>query len=135
MKLVLGKEVIETLKTIARNSGIEVCGLLLGTREGETYRVLEVREIENRLKRPDAFEMEPLEMVKVLDEAERRGLEVVGIFHSHLNCPPVPSGRDLEGMKNWPVVWLIVTGDEARAWVLRDGLEEVEVRATEGDVH
>ena len=135
MKLVLGKEVIETLKTIARNSNIEVCGLLLGTREGETYRVLEVREIENRLKRPDAFEMEPLEMVKVLDEAERRGLEVVGIFHSHLNCPPVPSGRDLEGMKNWPVVWLIVTGDEARAWVLRDGLEEVEVRATEGDVH
>ena len=71
------------------------------------------------------FEMEPLKMVEAIDEAEERGLEVVGIFHSHLKCPPRPSGRDLRGMELWPVVWLIVDekGDYG-AYVLREGRVE-----------
>jgi len=129
MKLIIGREIIEMLIEMAKNSSAEVCGFLLGRREGEDVLVSEVKQVRNRLSSPSAFEMEPLEMVKVLDEADERGLEVVGIFHSHLRCPPVPSERDLKGMRNWGVPWLIVTPrGEVRAWVLGESkVEEVEL--------
>nr|WP_297063271.1 M67 family metallopeptidase [Thermococcus sp.] len=117
---------------MARNSGIEVCGFLFGRREGDDFIVLEARQITNKLESQDAFEMEPLKMVRAIDEAEKRELEVVGIFHSHINCPPLPSERDLKGMRNWKVPWLIVTpkGD-VKAWILGDGgIEEVELSIT-----
>ena len=129
MKLIIGREIIEMLIEMAKNSSAEVCGFLLGRREGEDVLVSEVKQVRNRLSSPSAFEMEPLEMVKVLDEADERGLEVVGIFHSHLRCPPVPSERDLKGMENWRVPWLIVTPKgEVRTWILGEGeVEEVEL--------
>ncbi|WP_297470542.1 M67 family metallopeptidase [Thermococcus sp.] len=130
MRLIIGHEIIKMLIVMAKNSGIEVCGFLFGRKEGNDFIVLEAREITNRLKSQDAFEMEPLEMVRAIDEAEKRGLEIVGIFHSHINCPPLPSERDLEGMKNWKVPWLIVTPKgEAKAWIFDNmGVKEVRVR-------
>ena len=97
--------------------------------EGEAFSVQEARFITNRLNSPTEFEMEPIEMAEAIDEAEEKGLEVVGIFHSHLKCPPRPSGRDLKGMELWPVVWLIVTPKgEMMAWILSDtGIERVTV--------
>jgi proteasome lid subunit RPN8/RPN11 len=129
MKLSIRHETIKTLIEMAKKSNVEICGFLFGRREGDDWIVEETREVPNRLNSPTDFEMEPLEMVRAIDDAEAKGLEVVGIFHSHRNCPPRPSGRDIEGMRNWPVVWLIVTPEgEARAWVLRKGtVEEVEV--------
>lgn len=129
MRLIIRRGIIKMLIENARRSDVEVCGFLLGRREGDTFRVLEVRTVKNRLNSPEAFEMEPEEMVKVLDEAERRDFDVVGIFHSHPHYPPVPSERDVEGMKNWRVPWLIITPEgEAGAWVLREGeVEEVKI--------
>ncbi|WP_099211897.1 M67 family metallopeptidase [Thermococcus henrietii] len=132
MRLIIRREIIKMLIEMAKNANVEVCGFLLGQKESLNeinLSVIEARQIRNRLNSPNAFGMEPEEMVRVLDEAETRGLEVVGIFHSHLKCPPVLSERDLEGMKNWPVVWLIVTPEgEVRAWVLgKGGVEEVEI--------
>ena len=74
--------------------------------------------------------MDPLEMIRAIDGAEKRGIEVVGIFHSHTRCPPRPSGRDLRGMKLWPVVWLIVDREgNYGAYVLRNGrVEKVDVK-------
>ncbi|WP_457751714.1 M67 family metallopeptidase [Thermococcus sp.] len=133
MRFIIRREIIKMLIEMTKNANVEVCGFLLGRKEGPgkiNSLVLEARGVRNRLKSPHAFEMEPEDMVRVLDESEKRGLEVVGIFHSHLKCPPVLSKRDLEGMKNWPVVWLIITPEgEMRAWVLREGkVEEVEIR-------
>ncbi len=122
MELIIRQDDLNVIIKMAERNAVEVCGFLFGRWVGETAVVEEIRFIKNRLNSPVAFEMEPVEMVKAIDEAEGRGLEVVGIFHSHLNCPPRPSGRDLAGMKLWPVVWLIV--DEQGnygAYVLRDG--------------
>ncbi|GAB6134784.1 M67 family metallopeptidase [Thermococcus prieurii] len=135
MRLIIRREIIKMLIKMAKNTNVEVCGFLLGRKEGPekiNFLVLEAKQVRNRLDSPSAFEMEPEEMVKVLDEAEARGLEVVGIFHSHLKCPPVPSERDLEGMRNWRVPWLIVTpGGDVRAWILGEGdVEEVEIEVT-----
>ncbi|WP_297508634.1 M67 family metallopeptidase [Thermococcus sp.] len=128
MRLIIRQEDLGMVIERARTSKEEICGFLFGV-AGEDVEVREVRFVRNRLASPVAFEMEPVEMVEALDEAEEKGLEVVGIFHSHLKCPPRPSGRDLKGMELWPVVWLIV--DERGnygAYVLREGkVEEVEV--------
>ncbi|QDA31827.1 M67 family metallopeptidase [Thermococcus indicus] len=108
MGLIIRQEDLKAIIKMAEKSAVEVCGFLFGRGEGGNFIVEEVRFVPNRLNSPTAFEMEPVEMLQAIDEAEERGLEVVGIFHSHLKCPPVPSGRDLKGMRLWPVVWLIV---------------------------
>ncbi|CAD5244742.1 M67 family metallopeptidase [Thermococcus camini] len=128
MRLIIRQVDLKEIIKMTEKSDVEICGFLFGHRDGERIEVEEVRFVPNRLS-GDAFEMEPLEMVRAIDEAEEKGLEVVGIFHSHLKCPPRPSGRDLRGMRLWPVVWLIV--DEKGnygAYVLEgDKIREVEV--------
>ncbi|WP_258083935.1 M67 family metallopeptidase [Thermococcus thermotolerans] len=132
MRLIIRQDDLKAIIKMAERSTVEVCGFLFGRRKGENFIVEEVRFVPNRLNSPTAFEMEPVEMVNVIDEAEERGLEVVGIFHSHLKCPPVPSGRDLKGMRLWSVAWLIV--DERGnygAYVLKnEEIRELEVEIT-----
>ncbi|NJE47449.1 M67 family peptidase [Thermococcus sp. GR7] len=119
MKLTIRQEDLNRIIKAAKKSGIEICGFLFGRKNCESAIVKDIRFITNRIGSPTAFEMEPLEMVQAIDEAEKRGLEVVGIFHSHLKCPPRPSGHDLPGMRLWPVVWLIVDDNgNYRAFVL-----------------
>ena len=129
MRLMIRQEDLRAIIRVAERSEVEVCGFLFGRGEEETFRVEEVRFITNRLNSPTEFEMESLEMIGAIDEAEEKGLEVVGIFHSHPKCPPKPSGRDLSGMELWPVVWLIVDEKENYgAYILKDGrVEEVPV--------
>ncbi|WP_297521229.1 M67 family metallopeptidase [Thermococcus sp.] len=129
MQLMIRQNDLNSIIKAAKRNGAEICGFLFGMREGHTFRVGGVRFVTNRLDSPREFEMEPLEMAEAIGEAERRGLEVVGIFHSHLKCPPRPSERDLEGMEVWPVVWLIVDGKgRYRAYVLKNGkIEEIKV--------
>ena len=128
MELVIRNEHLNEILEKAGKSSVEICGFLFGRITDGKAIVEEIRFIPNRLNSPSAFEMDPLEMVRAIDEAEERGLEVVGIFHSHL-CAPVPSLRDLKGMRLWPVVWLIV--DEKGgygAYILREEeIKEVEV--------
>lgn len=90
--------------------------------------------MKNLSEEPGSFIMDPLETIRSIDYLESRGLELVGIFHTHLGYPPIPSPKDLEGMDLWPVPWLIVdirTG-EYRAWIKESGrldmlMVEVEV--------
>jgi proteasome lid subunit RPN8/RPN11 len=122
MKLVMPRGGVQKISELAKKSPVEVCGFLVGRKEGDSVVVEEIRETRNRLNSPVEFEIDPLEIVEVLDEAEEKGLEVVGIFHSHIKCPPVPSEKDLKGMNMWRNVWLIVTpSGEFQAWILENG--------------
>ncbi|CUX77663.1 Mov34/MPN/PAD-1 family protein [Thermococcus chitonophagus] len=124
--LVLPKSIIEEILKRASSSPVEICGFLLG----RGNEVSEVVFIKNRLDSPVEFEMEPEEMLRALEYAENRGLEILAIFHSHLSCLPTPSGKDLRGMNLWPVVWLIVNSSgKYKAWKLENGkVVEVEVK-------
>ncbi|ASJ02668.1 metalloprotease [Thermococcus profundus] len=128
MRLVIRRDdLVGIIKSAGESEG-EICGFLLGRIEGSAVFVEEVRGTRNKLNSPIAFEIDPLETAEVLDEAEGKGLEVVGVFHSHLECPPVPSGKDIEGMDLWRNVWLIVTPSGGfQAWILENG-EVKEVR-------
>ncbi|ASJ12969.1 M67 family metallopeptidase [Thermococcus thioreducens] len=131
MGLIIRQDDLKTVIKMAERSTVEVCGFLFGRREGGNFIVEEVRFVPNRLNSPTAFEMEPVEMVRAIDEAGERGLEVIGIFHSHLKCPPRPSGRDLKGMRLWPVVWLIVDEKGNYGAYVLEGNKIREVRIVE----
>ncbi|MFX0161911.1 MAG: Mov34/MPN/PAD-1 family protein [Candidatus Hodarchaeota archaeon] len=85
---------------------VEACALLLGVYHGEKAVVKKVRVADNINDSSTSFALDPSFVYQVLVEGEREGLEIVGIFHAH-PAPPYPSSSDREGMKLWPVIWLI----------------------------
>lgn len=120
-----------------KNFPRECCGLLLGKFEKNVIEVEEVVEAENVLGSPVAFEVDAELVFKAIKRAEKSGLELVGIYHSHPNIAAYVSSRDSEIMKLWPgVAWLIVSAArervvERRAYILKDGgIEELEIVAT-----
>ena len=81
-----------------------------------------------------SFMVNPEEQYRLLVEAEERGEELVGIFHSH-PAPPYPSSRDQQNMKLNPVVWLIASKDggqwTSKAFLMENGqVQEVDLQLT-----
>lgn len=98
----------------------EVCGFLLGFFQGSLARVTGYREVRNISTKPHEFLMDPRGVLEAYEEARSRGLDLVGIYHTHPRSPGIPSNRDLEGMELWPIPWLIIEmpGGGMRAWIL-----------------
>ena len=120
-----------------RNFPRECCGLLLGKFGKNVIEVKEVVKAENVLGSPVAFEVDAELVFKVIKRAEKSGLELVGIYHSHPNLAAYVSARDSEIMKLWPgVAWLIVSAAkervvERKAYMLDNGgIKELKIVAT-----
>ena len=83
----------------------ECCGLLAG-REGRSERVFRMT---NAAHSPLRFEVEPLEVMRTLDEIDSAGLEPVALYHSHTRTAPYPSQTDVTFAEAWPgTPWIIV---------------------------
>jgi len=100
----------------------ECCGLLAGTRQGAVLLAKEAFPLVNQLGSPTRFVSEPGSLFRALKQARAQGLEVVAIYHSHPDSPPVPSRTDLEWRWAPGVADLIVGLSDAeaqgRAWNL-----------------
>lgn len=116
----------------------EGCGLLIGARGPEGARITRIVEARNLAREAgtDRFEIDP----RVYLAAER-GLQpgevMLGFFHSHPDCPEVPSETDRRFAEGWPgFVWLILRVEQGtsagmRAWRLRTdagGFDELRLR-------
>lgn len=75
----------------------EACGVLLGVGR----RIDEAVGLANLAATDDRFLIDPLAAAKIERQARRRGLRLVGYFHSHPHGPPAPSEADLAGHL-WP---------------------------------
>ena len=73
---------------------IEACGLLVGLERLDKRIVSEVRRASNVLDSPSRYQVDPEVELEVLMDAEKRSLELVGIYHSHPYWPASPSGVD-----------------------------------------
>lgn len=108
---------------------LESAALLFGRLERNIVTVTRVELVDNALKSSVAFEIDPMVEYQLLQDAEARGEDMVGIFHSH-PAPPMPSERDLHNMNLNPVVWVIASRTTGR-WKTRafvpDGTKVVEV--------
>ena len=103
---------------------IEACAMLFGKMSHAEAVVKKVNFTPNKLQSPAKFEIDPEKIAAAFTEAEKKGLEFIGLFHSH-PAPAIPSSIDIEGMKLWgDALWLILssTDDKLAAYQLTDGL-------------
>lgn len=94
---------------------LECCGLLFGKLDKDAMEVMSSVEADNLLGSRTAFEVSPEFMYAQYKRAEKKGLDLVGIYHSHPNVPAYVSSRDLEFMRFWAdAAWLILSVGEGR---------------------
>ena len=75
----------------------ECCGILVGKKsERGDIEVTEIRKATNLFQGQKSvhFQIDPLFIYRLEQELEVRGLEIVGIYHSHPNCPAILSKED-----------------------------------------
>ena len=107
----------------------ECCGLISGG-DGRAARVHRAR---NEFSSPMRFNVHPQDLIRITNEIDDAGEELVGIYHSHPRSEAYPSQTDINLAANWPdPLWLIcsLAGDEpaVRAFSIRDGaVKEVEL--------
>lgn len=97
-------EVLKILKLLSKREENEICGFILGD---DSLSI--IFPVENKAENPRIeFYMDPHGILAAHRLAENLGLEVKAIYHTHPKGSPEPSGKDLEGMKLWPMPWLII---------------------------
>jgi len=104
----------------------ESCGLLLGRREGALIEAVHVRRGRNLnvSRAGDRYELDPADHLAVQEEAHARGLDVVGVWHSHPDHAARPSETDrAQAWNEWSYVIVSVSRDavcELRSWRLHE---------------
>lgn len=129
----LPETVAETLRERAdRGAPREVCGVLLGEGSdgdgGDTgSRVTDAVAVQNVASEPRTrYELDPEELLAVVERAEAGERSVVGFYHSHPADPPEPSAVDRAAATWTDHVYLIV-GEAELAAYLWTGEEFVEM--------
>lgn len=75
----------------------ECCGILVGKKsEKGEIEITEIREASNLFQGQKSvhFQIDPLFIYRLEQELDVRSLEIVGIYHSHPDCPAILSKED-----------------------------------------
>lgn len=129
-KIILSKNQAEILKKHAiQNWPNESCAILFGNNSNEQFLIRDVFLTKNARPSPVNFTISNEELILAYEEAERKNLEVIAIFHSHPESAAYPSSTDLQYMQVNPVPWIIYsnTNDELKAFILESTLAHVDV--------
>lgn len=73
----------------------ECCGLIAGLSIDGGFRAERIFQMENVEHSPLAYRLDPREQLRVFDEIDEAGLELVAIYHSHTHSPAYPSATDI----------------------------------------
>jgi proteasome lid subunit RPN8/RPN11 len=92
---------------------VECCGFLLGSFDSGGL-VSQVRPATNQNSdRNDRFIISAEEFAAVQFAADEAGLDIIGIYHSHPDWPPIPSQTDMDSA--WEdIYYLIASVHEGR---------------------
>lgn len=118
-----------------REPRIECCGLLAG--RGGT--ITEILPAKNALASATAYEIAPEELFRLFRQVRARGLEHLGIYHSHPATDNSPSPADIERAYYPGVAFFILSPRPdaprpIRAFHIRDGSAvECEIDVVEGN--
>lgn len=94
----------ETMVAHAQNKfPNECCGAMLGQVDGDRKKVTLAVPIENSYEgaQGSRYEIRPEDLLAAEREARTRGMELVGIFHSHPDCDAYFSETDLKNSCPW----------------------------------
>lgn len=96
MSLKIANELIERINThIEAAYPGEGAGFLLGT-DGDVSDVLPLGNAREEEARHNRFLLTPEDYLKAEMKAMELGVDLIGVFHSHPDCPNVPSEYDRE---------------------------------------
>ncbi len=115
-----------------RESPNEAVALLFGHRNNEDWVVERVMPVRNSTPSPYAFSIAPEDIYQAYVWADKNGVELVGIFHSHPG-KPYPSSVDVKYMRLNEVIWIIAGygASEFRAYMLSgERILEVDIVVT-----
>jgi len=91
--LILKKKFLDKIIAQARKEfPNEACGILAG-KDGKAGKIYAMN---NADASPSTFFMDPKEQFKVMKEIRGSGMEMIGIYHSHVASPAYPSSHDVE---------------------------------------
>jgi proteasome lid subunit RPN8/RPN11 len=107
-------------------SPLEACGILGGEQSGSEVHAKWSFPARNELHSTHLFRIDPHDQLCAFNELEQRGLDLVGIYHSHPYGPPSPSATDIEQAYYPDAVQLIWAFDgdkwECRSFLIQAGL-------------
>jgi len=101
----------------------EGAGFLIGV-EGEVKEILALPNAREDEARHNRFLITPEQYLKAELTADKLGLSLIGVFHSHPDCPNIPSEYDREWAQ--PFFSYIITSVyaakavESRSWLLAE---------------
>ena len=138
-EILLSQKQKDTLIQHSEKAGLaESCAMLLGTHNDQQWNVKEVLLTRNSHNDSEtSFIISPEELLQGHQFAEKKHLELVGIFHSHPNSAASPSDMDKKFMKiNGDVPWIIFSGinTDLRAFILEEDMvseKEIKVKVME----
>jgi len=111
---------VEMIRHVDACAPLEACGLLAG-RAGRVETVLPIANAEQS---PVKFRMDPLEQLRAFDWIDQRGLDLLGIFHSHPAGPETVSPTDI-AEASYPVVHVVLSRQNGewrtRGFCIEDG--------------
>jgi proteasome lid subunit RPN8/RPN11 len=124
----LSESQVSQLAGIAKDAlPYESCAFLIGHND-KVFEILPMRNIDES---PVTFSIEPAELLRAYNRAERKGMQIIAIFHSH-PATPWPSRTDIKYMEINPVIWIIYSTTESkmRAFVYdeNDSVKEIDIR-------
>ncbi len=120
----------------------ECCGFLFGRLGTDGKTVVRAQRVDNSFEadeRHHRFLITPEDFLRAEKQARAWRLDLVGFYHSHPDCPAVPSAYDLE--HSWPVYSYFITSvhadgpRETRSWVQREdrsAFDEEQLEAVPG---
>jgi len=129
-EILLNQKQVDVLTQHSEKAGLsESCAMLLGTHNDQQWNVKEVLLTRNAHNDSETrFIISPEELLQGHQLAEKKQLELVGIFHSHPNTSASPSNTDKKYMKvNGDVPWIIFSGinTDLKAFILQKNMEEM----------
>ena len=81
----------------------ECCGAMLGHMRGDKKIVTEAIALENAYagEQGERYELRPEDLLEADKAARARGIDLIGIFHSHPDCDAYFSATDLKNSCPW----------------------------------
>ncbi len=119
----LQRRIFEQMETSYPNEG---GGFLLGKAQDGAVAILDIIEVANTFAAEEQYHryaMSPQDWMRLEDEADERGLSLVGYYHSHPDSPAIPSEYDREhALPNFVYVItavMMARATDMRVWRLR----------------
>ena len=129
-EIVFSKNHIDILTRHARECAPnESCAILFGRIERNQVIIKDIFLTKNIENSPVIFTISNQELIQAYAEAEKRKLDVIGIFHSHPQSTAYPSATDKKYMEINPVSWVIFSNVENKfeAYIFESGIIPVVV--------